>query len=342
LLGKIITNRALIKTDEPFNEGSIERFDPAERADLHGLNILFDGDETVYGIHNSRGLDDKYIYKINLSYGGDITKNLIPEPDDSIKKNPSGGGVITSLLVNNNNLSGSLLNTFIEMKTSKISDRWEVNNINGSTAIPVAVQADKILMINDEKHGQVLIYGMYSGPFVRIVSKNNDELINIRDKVTLPTYRVRIKDMKLTNDGQVIMGTGDQSNDNAWLIRFDLNKYLSSGKVSFQKLGETHRGFSINQIDYQFYNGKHRVVGTVLAQSAYGVFVYEIAQDWKNSNPKISVNVVPGYWPSTISFYKNKIFVAAYHSLLTFENESISISQDFSFKEGLKGVEHYQ
>jgi hypothetical protein len=344
LQGKIITNHAVIKTDEPFNEGSIERFDPLERADLHSFNILFDGNETVYGIHNSRGLDKKYIYKVNLSCGGDITKNLIPEPDDSIKKDPSGGGVITSLLVNNNNLSGSLLNTFIEMKTSKISDRWEVNNINGSTAIPAAVQADKILMINDEKHGQVLIYGMYSGPFVRIVAKNNDELINIRDKITLPTYQVRIKDMKLTNDDQVIMatGTGDQSNDNAWLIRFDLNKYLSSEKASLQKLGETDRGFSINQIDYQFYNGKHRVVGTVLAHSAYGVFVYEIPQDWKNSKPKISVNVVPGYWPSTITFYKNKIFVAAYHGLWTFNNESINVSKDFSFKDGPIGVKYYQ
>jgi hypothetical protein len=343
LPGKIVTNHAVIKTEEPFSTGSIERFDPLERADLHSFNILFDGDETAYGIHNSRGLDDKYIYKVDLSCGGDITKEIIPEPDNSIKKDPSGGGVITSLLVNNNNLSGSLLNTFIEMKTNKISDRWEVGNINGERVTPVAVQADKILVMNDEKYGEVIIYGMYSGPYLRIVTDDGEKIINVRNEITLPTYQVRIKDMKLTNDGLVIMatGTGDQSDDHAWLIRFDLNKYLNSEKVSFQKLGETDRGFSIGQIDYQFYNGKHRVVGTVLAPGSYGVFVYEIPQDWRKANPKISVNVVPGYWPSSIKFYKNKIFVAAYHSLWSFENERINVSRDLSFKEGLKGIKHY-
>ena len=87
--GKIITNHAVINTKGEFNERSIERYDPQQDADLHSLNILFDGEELAYGIHNSRGLDDKFIYKVNLSCGGDIAKDDIPEPDYSLKKDPS-------------------------------------------------------------------------------------------------------------------------------------------------------------------------------------------------------------------------------------------------------------
>ena len=344
LPGKIITNHAVIKTEENFNEASIERYNPPQNADLHSFNILFDGEEMVYGIDNSRGLQDKYIYKVNLLEGRGITKNLIPEPNNYIKKNPSGGGALTSLLVNNKNVIGSLHNTFIEMKTNRASNSWTVDNINGSVYTSLAVQADNILLVNNEKYGQVYIYGLYSGPFIRIKTRNNDEFIEVRKKVNLPTHQVRIKDMKQTNDGQVIMatGTGDQSNDHACLLRFDLNEYLSSGDVLLEKLGETNHGYAITQIDYQFYDGKHRVVGTVLASPSYGIFVYDIPSDWKNREPKIFVNVVSDYWPSSINIYKKKIFVAAYHSLWTFESDSISVSEDFSFKEGFKGVKLYK
>ena len=344
LPGKIITNHAVVKTERNFNEACIERFNPRQNADLHSFNILFDGEEMVYGIDNSRGLQSKYIYRVNLLEGRTITKSLIPEPNNNIKKNPSGGGAITSLLVNNKNLIGSLHNTFIEMKTNRASDSWAADNINGSIHKSLAVQADNILLVNDDKYGQIYIYGLYSGPFIRIKSQIKDEFIEVRKKVILPTHQVRIKDMTLTSDNQIIMatGSGDQSNDHPCLIRFDLSKYLHSGEISFEKLGETTQGFAITQIDYQIYKGKHRVVGTVLASPSYGLFVYDIPSDWINLKPEIFVNVVSGYWPSSVKIYKNKIFVAAYHSLWTFENDSLSDSEDFSFKDGFKGARLYK
>ncbi|MBX2975015.1 MAG: T9SS type A sorting domain-containing protein [Ignavibacteriaceae bacterium] len=276
----------------------------------------------IVGVH-SWSNDPKIFFSLDLTSSYVNTK-ILPEPSQI--KNPTGGGLISGLAVASRKLFSSIYFSESELTTDSVDSYWRVSNINGPNPIPgkTAVQSNKMII---DKTNNLVLYGLYKGPYLRIRSLSNqlDKVIDL--SYLNPTLQQgRITSMALTEDDQVLLGTAtvSYSTEPPAYILVDL-KGINNPKV----VAKADGGQFTTSLSYKAFPSKHRFYGTVDDKK---VFLFDINKDNSNSSfQQLSIPSFPEFFPTSIVYSKkwDKIVLADCNNLRVYDALTVKSISDF-------------
>ncbi len=297
-------------------------------------------DNEIFGI---------YRWATNPIYLFTVSKdNLLGQPiilsENFPQKNPSGGGYIVGLTINNRIMNVSFSQSSIELITNELKGNRQIKNIKGKDGAKYqsGVQADKII-----SNSEFIVYGIYSGPYLRVKSlrdKSVDKLIPVQNIIG-DNKQVRIRSIFISENNELIIGTGASvwetgiEKSKAKILFADLNEFKRTGKLNIKVIGIVD-GYSINSLTYNNQGTRLRIYGTVTDvmnfQQIQKIFLYDF--DRKKIKTIQSPISIPARFensrtPSAILCDGGKIFLGDCHNLWIFEDRDIRNNNDF-YKKG--------